>query len=795
MNLPINFLNINAFLRDLKSGQLTLLIFTLVLAVMGVSSVTLFTQGILQGLTNSEAALLGGDRVLSSPTPFDPKILAKAKSLGLKTSETMTFLSMLVHSDDLALSEIKAIDEHYPLKGEMRASHELFVPDERVQSGPELSTVWLEASLFSLLNLKMNDFIIIGSAPFKITKVLTFEPDRGGEGLVLAPRALMNKNDVAKTEVIQPGSRQTYYLLLSGEGTALNLFDTWAATVLTPAQKMLTPKQARPAIKTIVHQAEQYIYLILGINLLLASLALSQVSNRFCKLQFNKVALLRCFGAKFEWILLRIINQILSAGLFALVVGYFLGFLVVFFTRNKFASIFLQKIEINFWWPLFISILTVVVLLTLFVLVPIYDLKSISPLKLLRRDAIQIESEFSKVSKLLKWVLMNSIGRLGVGIRYGISNLIRYLSSNIIQLIAFSLVLTCAWVLFLVRNDLLHTWQMQIPANAPNYFVINIDPKDEIKFKDYLSQNNIEAHNLYPVVRGQLLAVNNDEVSKEEVNTPHQRQLRRLLNLSYGSTLPKDNKIIQGKWFNAQDINQPLISIEQGFANRLDIHLGDNLKFQIGERIFSVQVASIRTVTWDSFTPNFYVIFSPGVIDSMPTTYMTSFYIDKQNLAALKNMIVNFPSINLIDITGLLKNLLNMTNTLSTIVEYLWGLTLFMTLILLLCTISANLDERKRNAILLRALGVGNQPLLTILLSEFIILGFFAGLLSVVTAYLIYAWLAVSVFNLPVTLNWGLLMGGPLIGIFVVAGVGWFGIRKTLRVSPREMLAGRRATA
>ncbi len=810
-------MNLNFLSRDFKHTEIKLLFITMILSVFCVSSAIILTQGIQSGLSDTTGSWLGGDRILKSPNPIEPEIKEKAKALHLQTTETLTFLSMLVHHDDLALAEVKAVDEQYPLKGELRGTSQLFTADKPLLTVPEPGSVWLEASLFSLLNVKINDTILIGVAPFKITEVMTFESDRGGEGFMLAPRALINQKDIAKTAVIQPGSRLSYALLIAGPDQNLKEFDAWVLPKITPTESFLNAKEARPTLKTLLDQGENYLTLIVVINLILAGVAISAAAKRFAARQFNTVAIYRCFGASAQWIFIRYTVEIIILGLIAGVIGFLLGFFVVYWCQDLFEKLLMQKIEITLIIPAIFAILTVLVLTFGFAFPPLYALRKISPMRILRRD-LSVKGKSNKglllrSLNLLLNILISSLGnllgkfssKLNVSVRYGLANIARYPYENSIQLLAFSLVFMAACLLFLVRTDLIQTWHNKIPQFAPNYFVINVGPEEKDHFQTFLHQNAIETQELYPIIRGRLLAVNNEivELSETVNNTNNngnssnssnsgnngKRQLHRLLNLTYGLNLQKDNKIIAGSWLSTQDTGKSVISIEKGFSERQNIHMGDILKFQIGEKLIEATVTSIRTVEWDSFNPNFFVIFPPKVIDVFPTSYMTSFYVAPDKVPLLRTLIKQFPAINLIDISQILKLVAVLINLLSTVIEILCGFTAIMAFILLWCTIVSNLDERTRNAVLFRAIGVGNKSLLFILLSEFLLLGFVSGLIAALGASAIYAWLAINIFTLNFIPNWLLLIFGPLFSMILVGGGGWLGIRKVFILPPIQIFS------
>jgi putative ABC transport system permease protein len=782
--------NAKFLLRDLKSGELSILIVTLVLAIMCVSSVLFMTEGIKKGLDTSGEILLGGDRVLSSPTQIDKSFIEKAQTMGIQTSETISFLSMLVHGNELALASIKAVEESYPLKGNLAGSTTLLGEGALLSVPPAPGTIWLESDLFALLNVKLQDIITIGSADFKIEKVLTLDPMRGGEEWITAPRALINKKDVARTAVIQLGSRQTYRVLMSGNKQAMESYEQWVLSSLKPSQTWADPKKVKPLIANVLEEGQYYLSLILMLTVVLASVAISQAARRFAIRQINTVAILRCFGARFDWILMRFILEISFLALLGGFVGYCLGFLIALLGKPFVIKILHQPILWEWKIPLIVSFLIVLALLSLFALPPLWALRSITPLNIMRGTPSVWKQAPSKLMQRLRNFLISSVGSLGIGIRYGIANFVRTPLQTSIQILAFSLVMLCAWLLFLVKTDLLQTWQKQVPKNAPNYFAINIEPTDVQDFQDVLTQKSIHTTAIYPIVRGRLEKVNNDPVVMDgEANKEGTRHLYRLLNLSYTLNLPEDNRIVQGTWFSKQDIGKQKIAIEQEFAKRMNIKMHDQLTFQIGEKSIQAEVSIIRTVRWDSFNPNFFILFPPGVIDEFPKTYITSFYLPSQELPFLRTMIRQFPDINLINTTMILKQFGDIVQTLTWVIHYLWIFMMMMALMLLWCSVIINRDERQRHAALFRALGASNQSVMGIMLSEFCLLGFSSGLIAVIGANIVFAWVVTDVFNLSYQLNTTVLAAGPVLGIVLVSLAGWLGSREILSTPPARLLS------
>lgn len=818
-----------SFLRHhWQSRELQWMSFGIFISVVVMTTMVFLTDSFNKVLNDQSGALLGSDRVITSPTPIDRLIPAAAKIRNIKTTTTLNFLTMLVHRKELALADVKAVEDHYPLRGELRTAPGLFEADSVSREIPALGTVWIEARLFPLLDLKMNDKIGIGNAQFTVTKILTSEPDRTLEGINLAPRVLMNFRDVPATQIIQPGSRVTYKLLLAGEPESLRKFENWVLPKLSALQTFVDARHSRSRVDVTLQQINNYLGLVFFINISLVGIAIAMGARRFTQGQFDTVALLRCFGASNSWILRYYILGLLILGLGIGSVGILCGYiskqlLVLYVLKDLFSGSSSLISNPSFGFPVLIGLLTVLILLFAFAIPPLLRLSKMTPLRVLRRDLPlpTLSSGFSVVLSLMAvvalilfqtqnitftlslvsytlvislallfciYIMLQAVAKFSrsfsIAVQLNLRNLAQHGRENTLQVLAFGLVISLLCTAFLMRTELLKTWQDQVPVDAPNYFVLNIPPDLISSFQTLLQKNAIKTPILYPMLSGRLMAVNHEPVEMGIDPSGNKRAMNRLLNLTWTQNLQKDNRIIEGQWFKPTDSKRPVISIEKGFADRLNIKLGDTLTFQISEKTISSTVTSIRTVEWDSFQPNFFVIFPPGVIDTLAITYMTSFYLSSTDIAFLKTLVKQFPMINIIDTQMLVLQLKSFLGSMSWIIQYLWVFTLLTSFILLFATIASTLDERKNEAKILRLLGVSNKQLLTILLSEFIVLGFIAGVLGVISANGIVYWLANAIFDLPFYLNFWVLLAGPILGMVLIVFGGWLGTRSVFLTSP-----------
>jgi putative ABC transport system permease protein len=764
-------------------------------------------------LEDKSGMILGSDRVIVSPVPIRDTFEQEAKALHLKTLTTLNFLTMGVHGEALSLMDVRAVSPGYPLRGELRTAKDLFSVDERWPFVPERGTIWLESRLFPLLNIKIGDGIEIGRATFKVTRVLTAEPDRTLEGFNLAPWALINTVDVARTEVIQPGSRVTYKLHLAGRDDDLEKLEITLKPQLLAAQTWVDARHARPLINMTVDRINHYLGLVFLVNVGFSGIAILMVLRRFCRRQWDTVAILRCFGVKSGVI---VGNYLLAFALLSFMIGMMaIGVSYVLVDRFFHLTTFPTT-------PILMGFGTLLVLLIGFVLPSILHLNQISPLQVLRRQmqAVKLKVGFEmgiglvmlgalvffqvqdiKLSMIFfgMAILLAAAGLIGIFIilkllaklshysrltmRLNIRNIASRPYENALQVLAYALVLSFMGVVSFLRFDLISLWQGQIVKDAPNYFAINIPPSELNAFQHWLEVGKIKSAGLYPMLAARLLAVNQEPVAMDD-DAHAKRVFPRLLNLTFTQDLSVDNQVIAGHWFDVNDKNKQVVSVEKTFADRLGIQLGDTLQFQIAEEKNTAIVTSIRSVEWNSFSPNFYVIFPAGILEGLPVTYITSFYLPPARIGLLKELVQHFPMVNLVSTEMVITEMRGFFETALKTIEVLWIFTLIISFILLLATITATLDARQNEAVLIRIFGVGNARLREIVLSEFLILGILAGVLAAVSANVAVYWLTEQTFNLPYRFNGMLTVWLPVLGIVVITMGGWIGTRSVLQTPP-----------
>ena len=814
--------------RDWRAGELRVLIAALMIAVTSITSIGLFTQRINLAMQDQSGRFLGADLLLRGPKPVDDRFIERARSLGLDTSHNIRFSSVVVFNDQFQLTHIKAVDADYPLQSSISIADRLYGEPHDVQHGPSRGEIWISARLFNALGLSIGDSIELGEAQFKVTAELKNDPGQADNFISIAPRALIHFADVEKTGIIQPGSRLVYQYLFSGARDARTNFEKWLVPQLNPTQKLIGSREGSPALNSALERAESYLSLAAMLSVMLAGIAIAMAANRFSMRHLDQSALMRCMGIQQNQLTRLYTAQLFILGALGSLLGCLIGYLaqqgLIVLLRDMLPP-HLPAAPIQ---PYLIGFISGLITLTGFALPAVLRLKSVPPLRVLRRDVLPMPINgwvvyglaLGSIIVLMWWqsrqLLLTGAVLLGVlaatGILWlfgwllirisqrftdhisgpwlsGLRQLIRHRRASQLQMLAFGLALMVLMIILLLRTDLLSRWQATLPEQAPNHFIINIQPFQVDGIRDMLQQHNIDTEGLYPMVRGRITEINGVAVMETESEQAKQdNALKRELNLSWADSLQPNNKIIDGRWFDANDQGQPVISIETEVAERLGVGLNDTLTFSIADAEITATIISLRSVQWDSFQPNFFVIFPPGVLENYPSSYITSFYLPKGEKTFLNALVKQYPSITIIELDAIMNQVKTILTQVTLAVEYVMAFVLLAGITVLLAALQSSMDERMHNATIIRTLGAKKHYIRKTLLAEFSLLGLFAGLIAVLgtelTAWVLYT----RVFDLPFELHGWMWLAGPAAGVLFITLAGYASTRKVMNQSPMKTL-------
>ena len=820
-------LTLRLLARDWRAGELRILAAAIVIAVGAVTAISFFSDRLNRAMTYQSADLIGADLRLTSAEPAPANWFKTAVEHGLRHTETLDFASVVVHGEKLQLTSIKAAGPGYPLRGVLRTAPALYAPETATDAIPAPGTAWAEPRVLQALGLTIGGRIEIGNASFIVTRVLTYEPGRGGSFFTLAPRVLIHRDDVERTGVVQPGSRVTYSYLLAGADADLARYKEWIKTRLGPHHQLLDVRDRGSSIGRALERAERYLGLTSLLAVILAGVAIAMGARRYSERHFDVSAMLRCFGATQRDLVTLFVPQFLLLGLVASAIGCALGWLTqetIFYVLKDLRPARLPAAGIA---PVAFGFFTGLLALAGFALPPLLRLKRVPPLRVIRRElaplpptAWIVYGSASLAILVLMWrftgsllltagVLAGSLAaaaalaafagallalgrrvhqRVGVAWRFGLNNLWRRTRTSIGQILAFGLALMAMAVIALLRTDLLNTWQTQLPPDTPNHFAFNVLPQDVSAIQRFFTTNRIPTSALYPMVRGRLTEINSkpvgQAVTKEESGN---EAIQRELNLTWTDAIPPDNRLVRGAWWSHSTPGNG-VSVEEKLAKKLSIELDDQLTFSIAGAELRARVTSIRSVQWDSFHPNFYMIFPPGTLDAFPATYLTSFYLASDQKSQLTSLVRAFPAVTVLEMDQVLAQVRTILAQVTAAVELVLLFVLAAGFAVLFATLAASLDERFYEGALLRTLGARRQQLRAAHFAEFAVLGLLAGLLAAIGTELIAYVLYTRAFELEYSFKWPVWLAAPLAGGLLIGLAGYFGTRRVVRQSPLTVL-------
>ncbi len=819
--------------RDWRAGELRVLALALLIAVASVTSVSFFADRVRQGLNLEAHQLLGGDLLLAGDQPLDPAIAIEIARRGLAVAQSTNFISMAQSGEKSVMAGVKAVTARYPLRGKLRIAPRLNAPDGVAGRGPEAGTVWLDERLTSALAAGVGDTVKLGSASFRVAAVLTLEPDRGANFFNIAPRLMMAAEDVPATRLIQTGSRVTYQVLAAGPRKDVDEFEVWAKTRLQRGQRIESLDNARPEIRASLDRAQSFLGLTALLAAILAGVAIALATRRFVERQLDACAVMRCLGATQGRLMRLYGSEFLALGLAACIAGCLAGFAAQFLIAHWLAGILRAELPQPTALPALQGALVGLTLLLGFALPPLLQLKNVPTARVIRRESgapqggavLAYVLGFVALVALLLWqagdlklgvtvvggfsaaVLLfigvallalraassgNSLRMFGArnpAVRYGLANLRRHARSNAVQVASLALGLTAILLLTITRADLIDAWRQAAPPDAPNRFVIGIQPEQLEPVRAFFRSAGAPLPEVYPMVRGRLTELNGRPVSEQDYTDERAKRLvEREFNLSYMDTLPGHNQISAGRWFDPKLRGEAEASVEEGIAKTLGLKLGDRLTYNAGGEIFTARITSLRKLRWDSMKVNFFVVTPTWVLQKAPTSFITAFRLTPGAEPLLDRLVGQFPNLTVIDISAALKQAQGIIDQVILAVQFVFLFALGAGLLVLYSALLATEDERRREAAIMRAFGASAAQVAGAQRAEFLVMGAIAGVLATIAASVISTLLAQRVFQLELPVNFGLWLYGPLAGVALLSLNAWLSSRKVTRVSPALVL-------
>ena len=822
--------------RDLRSSELAWLFVALTLSVAALSSVSFLADRMQRAFQFDARQLLAADALIAGDRPIPERFIVEAQARKLQIAQTVVFPSMATVGSHSKLSSLKAVSSSYPLRGELQVDDSHHQPDSSnanqagkpITAGPGKGMVWVDPAMLNSLHAKVGDQIILGDQRFTIDAILLRELDRGAGFMNFAPRVMMSLDDLPATGLIGFGSRVTYRLLLAGPDENIASYQKWVENYIESEDlrglRIETLENAQPIMRKTLERAERFLSLIALLTAMVAAVAIALSARRYVIKQADVCAVLKCFGASQASILKRQVKTLLTIGIAAAVLGSLIGYGIQQILLALLGNLILANLPAISLWPVLWSALFAWFLLIGFAGPPLFSLIKVSPIRLVRKEfeglsvaavwvaifgiatctvliviaardwklAAWVGLSFGAaviVFALLAWVILNLLGRISPNsftLRFALTMQARRSSFAVMQITALGIALMALLMILLLRQDLLSAWRSNIPVDAPNRFMINVQEDQKQGIAQTLLAAGLAKPDFYPMVRGRLIEINGRNITPNDyVEDSARRLVDREFNLSYTSELPPGNRIAGGQWI--QD-SAPQISLETGIAQTLKLKLGDQLSFEVAGEKVSAPITSLRKLDWGSMRVNFFVIMPPELLKGLPQSWITSYYQppDIQNLDF--ELTQAYPNLTVVDVAVSLAQIQEVLDRLSMALGVLFAFTIAAAILVLMAAIAATQDERFRSAALLKAVGASQTVLGRIAAAELSIIGLVAGSLAGLAAGMA-AW-ALGRFVLEIEFNaFAQALGmGIAFGVLACGLAGFRFCRKIQRASAIECL-------
>lgn len=834
--------------RDWRAGELRFLLVALIVAVSALSSVGFFIDRMRAGLERDAHQLLGGDLLINADDPVRERWRAEARRRGLLVADFTAFQSMAQAGegeDTLArLAAVKAVSPGYPLRGQMTITTD---PDaasralgSKTRATPEPGTVWVDANLLPALRTQVGGTIQLGEKSFRIAQLIATEPDKGASFANFAPRVMLSLQDLPATKLVDAFSRVSYRMQVASPSpndlAGVRAYEQWLRADIKNGNVrgvgIQTLENGRPEMRATLDRADSFLSLVGLLSAMLAAVAVAMAARRFMQRHLDACAMLRCLGMTQNEVSALYLIEFAIVGLAGSMLGVAVGFGAHFILVQMIGNLLPADLPPVSVLPALQGIATGMLLLVGFALPPVLQLRNVPHNRVIRREAASPQPlalatyglGIGVFLALLLWqagdtrlAVMTAGGFLGglalfalvawLGLRllrrlrgvsanqswrFAITSLQRRPGATVVQVVSLSLGLMALLLLTVVRGDLMSAWRTATPPDAPNRFIINIQPEQAPGVEQQLRAGGVKDVFLYPMIRGRLTHVNGQQLTRNTYQDGRARRLaEREFNLSTVADLPETNEIVAGKWYaDAPGVAEA--SVEQDLAKTLGLKLGDVMRFDMAGLPVEARVSSLRKLEWGSMRANFFVIINPAAMANAPKSYMTAFHLPGGEGAAsgqLTNALTRaYPNLTVIDVSGIIRQLQDVLDQVVVAVEFLFTFTLVSGVLVLYAALMGSQSERTREAGLLRALGATRGQLATAQRIEFMLVGGLSGVLAASGAAAMGWVLAEYVFKFPWKFEPQVWLAGVVVGAICALVGGWLGLRSVLRQPPLQTL-------
>ena len=814
--------------RDLASGDVRILLAALVLAVTAVCSVGFVTDRAERALALEANRLLGGDVVVRADSPIEGPLRELAAAPGLDRTETWSFPSMVRVGEALRLGDLKALGEGFPLRGSFLIQTQAGGAETVAPGVPEPGTVWISRAGADALDARPGDLVGIGNSELRLAALVVQEPDAALDYFNTAPKVFLNLADLPATGLVQPGSRIAYRLVIAGDAAAVDRFATAAAGQLGRGQRLETAAEARPEIRRALDRADRFLGLAALVSVVLAAVAVAMAARRHSARHLQGAAVMRCLGAQQSTLVGIHVGELALLGLLGSAIGVAIAFGLQWFVGDWLSGALKIDLPAAGLMPALEGLGVGLAVLLAFGVPPVLALRRVPALRVLRRDLDPTEPSAWVVAiaglaglsallwwkagsatlgtamlvgilatvavlALLAWALILLVRRLRTRLRgpwrYGLANVSRRASASIAQVSALGLGLMALLLLTFVRTDLLDRWRDAMPADAPNRFIINVQPDQVPSVREFLAGQGVSEPELYPMIRARLTEYNGQPANGEMYpeNSRGRRMAEREFNLSEAAALRDDNVVTAGAFWTGVP-ESPELSVEEEFAESLGWKIGDEVAFDIAGARYAGRITSLRRVDWESFRPNFFVLGSPGSLEGYSGSFITAVKVPPERTRFTAELVSAYPNLSVIDIDAVLAQVRSTVDQVSMVVEAVFAFSLLAGVLVLLAAVSASQDERLLEGGVMRVLGGSGRQLRLAQASEFAAIGLLSGVVAAIAASVLAGVVASQVFELPWRADPALAATGAIAGLLAALVAGLWATRRIITAPPSVTL-------
>jgi putative ABC transport system permease protein len=816
--------------RDLRAGEVRILIAALVLAVVAVTSVGFVTDRAARALALEANRLLGGDAVIRGDSPASGRLLEAARAPGLRSATTQELNTMASVGEGEAarvqLAELRAVSDGFPLRGAFRLV-DAQGREADARGIPQPGTAWISRSGAQALDARIGDRVTVGESTFRVAALVAQEPDAAFDYFDVAPRVFIRLDALPATGLVQEGSRIQHRLVVAGAAGAVEQFTSVARASLGRGQRMETIGEARPEVRSALDRAGRFLGLAAMVSVTLAAVAVAMAARRHSERHRNGAAVMRCLGATQNRLVGIYVGELLFLGLAASALGVAIAFALQWGVGEWLSQRLGLSIPPASAWPAVQGLALGLVVLIAFGAPPVLALRRVPALRVLRRDLDPVEPSAWLVGALgltglgallwwkagsptlgvamlgglvgtllvlalLAWALIATVrasrGRLRGPLRYGLANVSRRAGSSVAQVCALGLGLMALLLLTFVRTDLIDRWQTSLAANAPNRFIVNVQDDQIEDVRGFIRAQGVEPPVLFPMVRARLTARNGEAASGAQYGEQRARRMaEREFNLSMADGFGDDNRTTAGRVWSGRPAS-PELSVEEEFAQRLGWKIGDRITFDIAGEPFTGRITSLREVNWESFKPNFFVVASPGALDGYAASWITAVHVPPGQPRFTARLVDRFPNLTVIDVDAVLAQVRATGDQVSTVVQVVFWFSLAAGVLVLMAAVTASQDERLLEGGVMRVLGARRGQLRAAQASEFVAIGLLSGLVAAIAASILAGVVAVQVFDLDWRPDWALAATGAVLGTGAAVAAGLFATRRILDAPPSVTL-------